>query len=326
MPLNLSSGVGALSEKLGALGYERARRAVAGLALSFFAIVYFFIALNAPLPGWETTFFALAACYVVAFFAVVAEWFWGRWFATGLGWSGLMVAIVSVVMIGWDPALVIYGLLHAAIILPLAGKSMAARYDLQEGWRQRYKMDDLGVARLRKTITRSSASLPSLILWALGPKEPGQGMLLSLACSAADLGLAGGRHVGPGHGSRRQPAGIRELPVLRLFCCRRAGSGDLLPGGRCRSVRGAGASVRAGPSLAAPGPSGVGLAPALSAIRRSRPPSRRRVRLRRSRCASRRTTATRRPPRRPGTRRTGPGWWCGSFPRPARPPRGQTAW
>jgi len=181
MPLNLSSGVGALSEKLGALGYERVRRAVSGLALSFFAIVYFFIAFNTPLPGWEATFLALAACYVVAFFAVVAEWFWGRWFATGLGWSGLMVAIVSVVMIGWDPALVIYGLLHAAIILPLAGKSMAARYDLQEGWRQRYKMDDLGVARLRKTITRSSASLPSLILWALGPKEPGQGMLLSLA-------------------------------------------------------------------------------------------------------------------------------------------------
>ena len=105
MPLNLSSGVGAISEKLGALGFERVRRAVSALSLSFFAIVYLFIALNTPLPGWEATFLALSACYVVAFFAVVAEWFWGRWFATGLGWSGLMVAIVSMVMIGWDPAL-----------------------------------------------------------------------------------------------------------------------------------------------------------------------------------------------------------------------------
>jgi hypothetical protein len=193
MPLNLSSGAGALSEKLGALGYERVRRAVSALSLSFFAIVYFFIAFNTPIPGWEATFLALAGCYVVAFFAVVAEWFWGRWFATGLGWSGLMVAIVSMVMIGgWEPALAIYGLLHATIILPLAGKSMAARYDLQEGWRQRYKMDDLGVARLRKTITRSSASLPSLILWALAPKEPGQGMLLSLAALAlVAVGLGG---------------------------------------------------------------------------------------------------------------------------------------
>ena len=76
--------------------------------------------------------------------------------------------------------------------MPLAGKSMAARYDLQEGWRQRYKMDDLGVARLRKTITRSSASLPSLILWALGPKEPGQGMLLALvALALVATGLGG---------------------------------------------------------------------------------------------------------------------------------------
>ena len=192
MPLNLSSGVGAISEKLGALGYERVRRAVSALSLSFFSIVYLFVALNAPMPGWEATFLALSACYVVAFFAVVAEWFWGRWFATGLGWSGLMVAIVSVLMIGWDPALAIYGLLHAAIVLPLAGKSMAVRYDLQEGWRQRYKMDDLGVARLRKTITRSSASLPSLILWALAPKEPGQGMLLSLvALALVATGLTG---------------------------------------------------------------------------------------------------------------------------------------
>jgi len=186
MPLNLSSGPGALSEKLGAIGYERVRRAIAALSLSFFALVYFFISFNIPMPGWQAPFLALAGCYVVAFFAVVAEWFWGRWFATGLGWSGLMVAIFATLMNGWDPALAIYGALHALIVLPLAGKSMAARYDLQEGWRQRYKMDEFGVARLRKTITRAAASLPSLILWALAPKEPGQGMgmLLSLAALA----------------------------------------------------------------------------------------------------------------------------------------------
>ncbi|HVV52871.1 MAG TPA: hypothetical protein VHO06_24635 [Polyangia bacterium] len=178
--MKLPSGAEAVVEKLGALGFERFRRALAALSLSFFAIVYTFLAVNAP-EGWGPAFAALGACYVVAFFAVVAEWFWGRWFATGIGWSGLMVAIISLVMIGWMPVLAVYGALHALIVLPLAGKSMAARYDLQEGWRKRYRMDDLGVARLRKTITRSAASLPSLILWALGPKEPGQGMLVSLA-------------------------------------------------------------------------------------------------------------------------------------------------
>jgi hypothetical protein len=187
MPLNLTSGAGALSEKLGAIGYERVRRAVAGLSLSLFALVYFFISFNIPMPGWQAPFLALAGCYVVAFFAVVAEWFWGRWFASGLGWSGLMVAIFAMFMNGWDPTLAIYGGLHALIVLPLAGKSMAARYDLQEGWRQRYKMDDFGVARLRKTITRSAASLPSLILWALAPKEPGQGMGMLLSLAALGL-------------------------------------------------------------------------------------------------------------------------------------------
>jgi hypothetical protein len=192
MPLNLSSTAGALSEKLGALGFERPRRALAALSLSFFAIVFLFIAFTVPVPGWQAPFVALAACYVVAFFAVVAEWFWGRWFATGLGWSGIMVAIVAISNLGWDNGLAIYGLLHAAIVLPLAGKSMAARYDMQEGWRQRYKMDDFGVARLRKTITRSAASLPSVILWALAPKEPGQGMLLSLmALALVATGLGG---------------------------------------------------------------------------------------------------------------------------------------
>ncbi len=192
MPLNLSSGVGALSEKLGALGYERVRRAVAALSLSFFAIVFLFIAFSVPAPGWQAPFVALAACYLVAFFAVVAEWFWGRWFATGLGWSGIMVAIIAISNLGWDPGLAIYGLLHAAVVVPLAGKSMAARYDLQEGWRQRYKMDDFGVARLRKTITRSAASLPSVILWALAPKEPGQGTLLSLVALALVVTGLGG--------------------------------------------------------------------------------------------------------------------------------------
>ncbi|HVV16178.1 MAG TPA: hypothetical protein VHH90_03165 [Polyangia bacterium] len=190
MAFKIPSELSALSSKLGTLGFEGPRRAAAALALSFFTVLYLFLSFNAP-PGWGPAFAALGLCYLVAFFAVVAGWFWGRWFATGLGWSGLMVAVISLVMVGWAPALVIYGALHALVVLPLAGKSMAAQYDLQESWRQRYRMDELGVARLRKTITRSAASLPSLILWALGPKE-GQGMVFSLAALGLTIvGLSG---------------------------------------------------------------------------------------------------------------------------------------
>jgi len=184
----MSEGMSSLADRLGEIGFERTRRAVAALALSLFVSLYLLISLNAP-PGWSAAFLALSTCYLVAFLAVAAEWFWGRWFAVGLGWSGLMVAIASLVMMGWATPLAIYGALHALIVLPLAGKKMAARYDLQEAWRQRYRMDDLGVARLRKTITRSAASLPSLILWALGPKTDAAflGSLAAIALTACGL-------------------------------------------------------------------------------------------------------------------------------------------
>jgi phosphate transport system permease protein len=50
-------------------------------------------------------------------------------------------------------------------------------------------MDELGVARLRKTVTRASASLPSLILWALGPR-PEAAFLASLIAIPSGVGVA----------------------------------------------------------------------------------------------------------------------------------------
>jgi hypothetical protein len=172
-------------------GFEKTRRAVAALALSFFVSLYLMLSLNAP-TGWGPAFLALGACYLVAFLAVTAEWFWGRWFAAGLGWSGVMVAVMSMVMLGWMWPLAVYGGLHALVVALLLGKRMAALYDLQEAWRQRFVMDEFGVARLRKTVTRSAASLPSMILWALAPKDPGQGTLHAvLLLIAVTLGASG---------------------------------------------------------------------------------------------------------------------------------------
>jgi hypothetical protein len=179
-----------LFKRLDEFGYEKTRRAVAALSLSFFVSLYLLVAMNAP-PGWGPAFLALAACYVVAFLALAAEWFWGRWFASGLGWSGLMVAVISLVMIGWAPPLAIYGGLHLVVVVALMGKKMVAQYDLQETWRQRYGMDEFGVARLRKTVTRAAASLPSLILWALGPKEGDGSVVTALGVAATLLATTG---------------------------------------------------------------------------------------------------------------------------------------
>jgi len=190
MPLGLPSGLQAWGGRLNEIGFERTRRALAALALSMFMTLYLLVALNAP-EGLGAALVALAACYAVAFVAVVAEWFWGRWFATGLGMSGIMVAIASLAMLGWTPVLALYGGLHALVVAVLTGKKMAARYDLQEGWRQRYQMDEFGVARLRKTVTRAAASLPSLILWALGPKEGAAAVAAVAATLLAATGLRG---------------------------------------------------------------------------------------------------------------------------------------
>jgi hypothetical protein len=180
-----------LNDSLNDVGFEKGRRALAALALSFFITIYLMVSLNAP-AGWGPAFLALAVCYAVAFLALTAEWFWGRWFASGLGWSGMMVGMISLVMLGWSPPLAIYGALHGIVVLALLGKKMAVHYDLQSSWRERYAMDEFGVARLRKTVTRAAASLPSLILWALGPKEGQEGMAFAAAGIATLLLTASG--------------------------------------------------------------------------------------------------------------------------------------
>ncbi len=171
-----------------ALGHERLRVALALLALSFFAFIYTMNALLAP-PEWRAMMLGLGACYLAAFLALAAEWFWGRWFAAGLGYSGAMVGLLSLVMIGVHPALIVYGGLHVVVVATLWGPRVAARYELQTAWREKYGLDEPGVAKLGKTVTRSAASLPTLIMWALAPRT-GQGLAV-WAVLAAFLGLAG---------------------------------------------------------------------------------------------------------------------------------------
>ena len=114
-------GIAALSARLSQIGFERTRRALAALSLSVFISIYLLVSLNAP-EGFARVFVALALCYGVAFFAVVAEWFWGRWFATGLAWSGVMIAVAGLVAVGWMPQLVIFGVLHLFVIVAADGR------------------------------------------------------------------------------------------------------------------------------------------------------------------------------------------------------------
>ena len=72
--------------KLPELGLLGPRRAASLAVLGWWASIYTLVALNVDGP-WVRPFIGLATCYGLAFFAVASGWFWGRWFASGLGWS-----------------------------------------------------------------------------------------------------------------------------------------------------------------------------------------------------------------------------------------------
>jgi hypothetical protein len=184
---------------LGELGYTGERRALALLPLCLFGLLYFVLGVNAE-PGWGPALFGLSLSYLVAFFAVASGWFWARWFASGLGWSGFMVGLMALTMLGWHPALAVYAGMHGLVVAMLMGKKMAERYELAPDWRERFAMDEYGVARLGKAVTRGAGALPTLILWALAPREgaewllatPGtQGVALYLGLGFLLLALVG---------------------------------------------------------------------------------------------------------------------------------------
>jgi hypothetical protein len=169
------------------IGLVGIRRALALAVLAFFGTIYLLTAVAVDGP-WARPFAGLAACYGLAFFAAAAGWFWGRWFASGLGWSGVMLALFALVMIGISPQLIWYGALHLVVVLALMGKPMAEGYEGQNAWRERYQLGEPAAQRLGRAVVRAGASLPSLILWALAPRE--EGMAATLVLAVAILGGA----------------------------------------------------------------------------------------------------------------------------------------
>ena len=98
-------------------GFERTRRALAALGLSLFVSLYLLLAVLGAPRASRGPVLALAVCYAVAFVGVVAEWFWARWFATGLAWSA-DDRRASLVIIGWLPVLAVFGGVHGLVVWP----------------------------------------------------------------------------------------------------------------------------------------------------------------------------------------------------------------
>jgi hypothetical protein len=167
------------------------RKACAAAVLAFFATLFMLNGLVGP-PPFAPMFLALTASYLIGFFSIVSGWFWGRWFAMGLGFSGLILAALLGFQIGLDPIVWIYGGSHGVVVLALLGQGPASAFDGRKDWREKYKLDDNAANRLGKSIINAGASLPYLILAGLAPK---QGMAAALGFAGLAAGILGLRAI-----------------------------------------------------------------------------------------------------------------------------------
>jgi hypothetical protein len=177
----------------GRIEYQRfigERRVVACLVLALYALIYSALSwfLGEPMGN---ALAALAGCYGLAFFALVAGYFWARWFAVGTLLFGLIQGAVALWQMGPDTIVLFIGGTHLAGMLALWGGSMAVPYDGQAAWRAKFHMDDNAVQRLGRSIIRAGVSLPMVLLYALVPK-PGTGAVETIAALAAVVLAAGG--------------------------------------------------------------------------------------------------------------------------------------
>jgi hypothetical protein len=167
------------------------RRAVAAAVLAFYGFLYLVVGLTAP-SEWTAAFAGMALVYGIGFFSLVAGYFWARWYAIGVGMSGLITAVFSIVQIGVEPVLMFYGATHAVVSLALWGSSMSLAFDGRKEWRERFHLDENATHKLGKSVIRLGISLPYVILYALAPRDgAGDALLAALAGVVAVSGLYG---------------------------------------------------------------------------------------------------------------------------------------
>jgi hypothetical protein len=164
------------------------RRALAAIVLAFFFMYFTLAALQLEGPI-ARPFWALAGVYGLASFALIAGYFWARWYAVGVGLFGIIVAAVVTWQIGelFGP-IMFFGGTHAFVALGLWGQAMSEPFDGQMKWREKFHMDENAVQRLGRSVIRAGVSLPFILLYALAPKPDALGLL---AVVLATLGFRG---------------------------------------------------------------------------------------------------------------------------------------
>lgn len=160
------------------------RKAIVASVLIFFTLFFLLVALQGPSIA-QRMFLALACVYGMSFFAVVANYFWGRWYAIGIGIFGFVLAAMSAFQEkGIDYPQMVLGGAHLAILLFMSGEAMAKAFEGKPEWRARLHMDENAVNRLGSSVIRAGFGLPVILVVAFAPKQP-NGFALAAALLAA---------------------------------------------------------------------------------------------------------------------------------------------
>ncbi|MFO0635986.1 MAG: hypothetical protein U0168_24365 [Nannocystaceae bacterium] len=167
------------------------RRALALLLLGFYVTQFAMTAWLGP-DEMFPAYLGLALCYGLAFIALGAEWFWGRWFAMGVGNFGSLILLV-LFKVGLEPMIAFFGFTHLAISVMLLGEGMAARYEHSEATAERWNFQEVSLLLMRRATLSAGSTIPFLILYALAPR-PDALQLAAFAAGAIGLwGLLRGR-------------------------------------------------------------------------------------------------------------------------------------
>ena len=80
------------------------RRALAAVIFAFYFLQYLMAVLMGQIPPeYANAFAAIAGVYGLAFFSLVAGYFWARWYSVGVGLYGVIIGIVAVYKEGTEP-------------------------------------------------------------------------------------------------------------------------------------------------------------------------------------------------------------------------------
>src|SRR3954453_22909012 len=92
-------------------------RALSAIIFAFYGLIHGMIAFASLVPDFNKAFFALAFVYGLAFFSLVAGYFWARCYSVGVGLYGVITAAVGMWQIGAEPVLLFVGGTHLAATL-----------------------------------------------------------------------------------------------------------------------------------------------------------------------------------------------------------------